>query len=218
MEKKIAEINDQMLQSLFPDICEQEARAALLEHGTIMRVRQGDRMMEIGQHIRFMPLVVSGSLKVMREDQDGNELLLYYVQPGETCAMSLTCCMRDARSSVRAVAEEDTLILAIPVRYMDEWTSVFKSFKQFVMLTYQRRYDELLQTIDGIAFQRLDDRLLHALRDKSRAQANAVVHTTHQELANELNSSREVISRVLKQMERKNLVRLGRNRIELLVG
>jgi CRP/FNR family transcriptional regulator, anaerobic regulatory protein len=216
MEKQMTEVNDQLIRARFPDIYEPEAREAILRHGMVMEIKAGERMMDIGQYIKFMPLVLEGALKVMREDSEGNELLLYYIQPGETCAMSLTCCMGDAKSNVRAEAEEDTLLVAIPVRYMDEWTSTFKSFKSFVMLTYQRRYEELLQTIDGIAFQKLDDRLLNALKDKSRTQGAALIQTTHQELANELNSSREVISRVLKQMERQGMVKLGRNKIELL--
>jgi len=217
MENQEIEIDDHMLRVKFPDIYEPEARAAILEHGSVMEIKAGEMMMDIGNYIKYMPLVLVGTLKVMREDSEGNELLLYYIQPGETCAMSLTCCMGDAKSNVRAVAEEDTLLLAIPVRYMDAWTSEFKSFKSFVMHTYQRRYEELLQTIDGIAFQRLDDRLHTALRDKQKAHGSSLIQTTHQELANELNSSREVISRVLKQMEQKGLVKLGRNKIELIV-
>ena len=130
--------------------------------------------------------------------------------------MSLTCCMGDSKSTVRAVADEDTLALAIPVKLMDEWTTRFRSFKSFVMQAYQRRYEELLRTIDGIAFQKLDDRLLLALREKVRKQGSNRLQITHQELANELNSSREVISRLLKQMERSGIVVLGRNRIEIL--
>lgn len=208
--------DEELIQNWFPDIYEPEARQAIAKHGQIMQVPAGEKLMDIGQYIRFMPLVIEGSLKILREDPDGNELLLYYIQPGETCAMSLTCCLGDARSNVRAVAEEDTRLIAIPVRFLDEWTNSFRSFKSFVMLTYQRRFEELLATIDGIAFQRLDERLLSAIREKAKARQNSAVQTTHQELANELNSSREVISRVLKQMEKKGLVKLGRNRIELV--
>jgi CRP/FNR family transcriptional regulator, anaerobic regulatory protein len=216
MEQSEVHLDDAAIREKFPDIYEAEARQAILENGIVMEVPAGERMMDIGQYIKFMPLVLEGSLKVMREDNDGNELLLYYLGPGQTCAMSMTCCMGDAKSNVRAEAEENTTIIAIPVRFMDEWTSKYRSFKGYVMLNYQRRFEELLQTVDGIAFQKLDDRLINALREKARAQGNRIIQTTHQELANELNSSREVISRVLKQMERRDLVRLGRNKIELL--
>jgi len=215
MLKKDWSLNEGLIRLFFPDIYEQEAQQAIVSHGAIVNVPSGEMLMDIGQYIKFMPLVIEGSLKIMREDNDGNELLLYYIRPGETCAMSLTCCMGDARSNVRAIAEENTTLIAIPIRFLDEWTNTFRSFKGFVMLTYQRRFEELLQTIDGIAFHRLDDRLMNALRDKAKAQRTSIIQTTHQELANELNSSREVISRVLKQMERRGMLHLGRNRIEL---
>jgi len=210
------EINDTLLRSLFQDIYEPEARQEILENAQLMEIKAGDLLMDIGSYIKFMPLVVKGSLKILREDKDGNELLLYYIHAGETCAMSLICCMGDSKSTIRAIAEEDSAFLAIPIRFMDDWTTRFRSFKGFIMLSYQRRYDELLRTIDGIAFQKLDDRLLAALNEKFKQSGKDVIQTTHQELAQELNSSREVISRLLKQLERKGVIRLGRNKIELV--
>lgn len=204
------------LHNVFPDLYEENLRNLIEKEGTLMELAQGEMLMDIGGYVKFVPLIVSGLIKVMREDKEGNELLLYYLKPGETCAMSLTCCMGDARSNVRAVAEEDTVLIAIPVRLMDHWTNNFQSWKSFVMHTYQRRFEELLSTIDSIAFQKLDDRLEAALKRRSEAAGVKLLAVTHQELATELNSSREVISRLLKQMEKRNMVRLGRNRIELL--
>ena len=200
----------------FPDLYEENLRKLIEEEGTVMEIKASEMLMDIGNYIKFVPLIMSGMLKIMREDKDGNELLLYYVKAGETCAMSLTCCMGDARSNVRAIAEEDTVIVAIPVRFMDQWTNQYQSWKSFVMHTYQKRFEELLATIDGIAFQKLDDRLERALKQRSEAASVKLLAVTHQELATELNSSREVISRILKQMEKRNMVKLGRNRIELL--
>ncbi len=182
-----------------------------------MELSAGDLLMEIGGHIRFVPLVLGGLLKLTREDNDGDELLLYHVGPGETCAISLTCCMTDARSTVRVVAEEDTRILAIPVRFMDEWTDKFRSWKTFVLLTYQRRFEELLRTVDGLAFQKLDGRILDLLRQQARDQRTSTLSVTHQQIAAALHSSREVVSRLLKRMEKEGIVRLGRQRIELLL-
>lgn len=199
----------------FPDIYEPEAREAIVEHGHLTYLRAGEVWMDIGGFIKYIPLVLSGTLKLLREDEEGQEMLLYFVSAGETCAMSLTCCMSDARSTIRVVAEEDTEILAVPVRYMDEWTERFKSWKSFVMLTYQRRFEELLRTIDGVAFQKLDQRILDLLHEKARRSGNNVISITHQEIANELNSSREVISRLLKALEKDGRVSLGRQRIEL---
>lgn len=207
---------DNEFRKAFPDIYEAEARAAVLQTSTLEELRAGDIWMDIGGYIKKIPLVLSGSLKLLREDDDGNEMLLYFVGPGETCAMSLTCCNNGARSTIRVVAEEDTRLLAMPARLMDEFTDRFRSWKNFVMLTYQRRFEELLRTVDGIAFQKLDARILDLLRERVRKSGDRVVHTTHQELANELNSSREVISRLLKAMERDGAVKLGRQRIELL--
>ncbi len=203
------------LKSIFPDLYEENLRKKIEEEGTIMEIPEGEMLMDIGGFIKFVPLVLEGSLRIMREDKDGNELLLYYVRKGETCAMSLTCCMGDARSNVRAIAEEPTTIIAIPVRNMDLWTNQYQSWKSFVMHTYQKRFEELLATIDGIAFQRLDDRLEKILKAKSETVGSNMLVITHQELATELNSSREVISRILKQMERRGMLKLGRNKIEL---
>lgn len=203
------------LKSIFPDLYEENLRKKIEEEGTIMEILEGEMLMDIGGFIKFVPLVLEGSLRIMREDKEGNELLLYYVRKGETCAMSLTCCMGDARSNVRAIAEEATTIIAIPVRNMDLWTNQYQSWKSFVMHTYQKRFEELLATIDGIAFQRLDDRLEKMLKAKSDSTGSNTLQVTHQELATELNSSREVISRILKQMERRGMLKLGRNKIEL---
>jgi CRP/FNR family transcriptional regulator len=205
-----------LLQERFPDIYETEARQTLIDHGHVMEVPSGDFVVDIGQYIKYIPFVLEGMLKVMREDADGNELLLYYIRPGETCAMSLTCCQGESKSNVRAVAEEDALILAVPVKMLDQWTTDYRSLKSFVLLTYQRRMTELLNTIDGIAFQKLDDRLINALREKQKSQHSSTLTTTHHELAVELNSSREVISRLLKQMEHEGVVKLGRGKIDLI--
>lgn len=205
-----------LLKETFPSIYEESARKEIEKEGIIMELKAGEMLMDIGGYIKYIPLVMRGMLKIMREDSDGNELLLYYIRPGETCAMSLTCCIGDAKSTIRAEVEEDVLILAIPVRFMDQWTNQFQSWKSFVMHTYQMRYEELLKTIDGIAFQKLDDRLERALKEKCSTSGTNSLVITHQELANELNSSREVISRLLKQMERKGKVKLGRHKIEVL--
>jgi CRP/FNR family transcriptional regulator, anaerobic regulatory protein len=211
-----AEELETTLRHVFPDIYEAEARAAIIASAHVVELKAGDIWIDIGGYIKHIPLVLGGMLKLLREDGSGNEILLYFVGPGETCAMSLTCCMSDARSTIRVIAEEDTVLLAVPVRFMDEWTERFRSWKSFVMLTYQRRFEELLRTIDGVAFQKLDVRILSLLRERVANQGSAVVQITHQELANELNSSREVISRLLKGMENDRLLKLGRQRIEVL--
>ena len=202
-------------QQVFPDIYERETVEAILEIGKLKKLRADDWMVDIGDPIVYMPLLLKGQLRILREDEEGHELLLYYIRPGETCAMSLTCCSGNAVSNVRAVAEEDSELLLLPIQIIDEWTTKYPSFKSFILKTYQHRFEELLNTIDSIAFHNLDDRLSQLLKQKSEKEGS-VLKTTHQELANQLNSSREVISRLLKQMERKGKIQMGRNKITLL--
>lgn len=200
---------------MFPDIYERETAEAILEIGKLKKLRADDWMVDIGDPIVYMPLLLKGQLRILREDDEGHELLLYYIRPGETCAMSLTCCSGNAVSNVRAIAEEDTELLLLPIQIIDEWTTKYPSFKSFILKTYQKRFEELLNTIDSIAFHNLDDRLSQLLKQKSEKEGSEL-KTTHQELANQLNSSREVISRLLKQMERKGKIQMGRNKIILL--
>jgi CRP/FNR family transcriptional regulator len=202
-------------QQVFPDIYERSTVEVVLETAKLKKLRADDWMVDIGDPIVYMPLLLKGQLRILREDEEGHELLLYYIRPGETCAMSLTCCSGNAVSNVRAVAEEDTELLLLPIQIIDEWTTKYPSFKSFILKTYQRRFEELLNTIDSIAFHNLDDRLSQLLKQKSEKEGSEL-KTTHQELANQLNSSREVISRLLKQMERKGKIQMGRNKITLL--
>lgn len=202
-------------QQVFPDIYERSTVEVILETAKLKKLRADDWMVDIGDPILYMPLLLKGQLRILREDEEGHELLLYYIRPGETCAMSLTCCSGNAVSNVRAVAEEDTELLLLPIQIIDEWTTKYPSFKSFILKTYQKRFEELLNTIDSIAFHNLDDRLSQLLKQKSEKEGSEL-KTTHQELANQLNSSREVISRLLKQMERKGKIQMGRNKITLL--
>ena len=202
-------------QQVFPDIYERSTVEVILETAKLKKLRADDWMVDIGDPIVYMPLLLKGQLRILREDEEGHELLLYYIRPGETCAMSLTCCSGNAVSNVRAVAEEDSELLLLPIQIIDEWTTKYPSFKSFILKTYQRRFEELLNTIDSIAFHNLDDRLSQLLKQKSEKEGSEL-KTTHQELANQLNSSREVISRLLKQMERKGKIQMGRNKITLL--
>lgn len=202
-------------QQVFPDIYERETVEAILEIGKLKKIKADDWMLDIGDPILYMPLLLKGQLRVLREDAEGHELLIYYIRSGETCAMSLISCSGNAVSNVRAVAEEDSELLLLPIQIIDEWTTKYPSFKSFILKTYQKRFEELLNTIDSIAFHNLDDRLSQLLKQKSEKEGSEL-KTTHQELANQLNSSREVISRLLKQMERKGKIQMGRNKITLL--
>lgn len=206
---------EELLENNFPTILDTDLVEGIKENAIYREVEEGDLLMDIGTKIMSIPMIISGSVKVMREDDEGRELLLYYVKPGETCAMSLTCCMAFKRSEIRAIAQEKVTMLAIPVEFMDEWMK-FRDWRSFVMNTYRMRFEELLESLDSIAFHRMDERLLKYLNDKSMSLNVSEIPMSHQEIAVDLNSSREVISRILKQMERKGLVKLGRNKILLM--
>jgi CRP/FNR family transcriptional regulator len=205
-----------LLQHHFPHLSEPALIADILHKGRMMQFPQGQIVMEIGSYYRMLPLIVSGALKILREDHDGNELLIYTLQPGDTCAMTLTCCMGDQPSKVRAVAEEDTELISLPVEMMDIWMRQYQSWRMFVIHTYSSRFDEMLNTIDSIAFLKMDERLEQYLHQRMKHHGSTSLGITHQEVAADLHSSREVISRLLKQLEKTGRIKLGRNHIEWL--
>ncbi|CAI8331389.1 MAG: Global nitrogen regulator [Formosa sp. Hel3_A1_48] len=188
----------------------------ILEAGTFKEVPEGFKLMEIGSYIRSMPLLVSGAIKVLREDHNGDELLLYYLEKGETCSMTMTCCMGQTKSEIRAIAETDTKLIMIPVQKMDLWSSKYKSWRNFVFESYHNRLNEMLNTVDNIAFHNMDERLLNYLKEKARINKDNTIHNTHQEIAYELHSSRVVISRLLKKLENRGSIELHRNHIKII--
>jgi CRP/FNR family transcriptional regulator len=188
----------------------------ILEVGTFKEVPEGFKLMEIGSYIRSMPLLVSGAIKVLREDHNGDELLLYYLEKGETCSMTMTCCMGQTKSEIRAIAETDTKLIMIPVQKMDLWSSKYKSWRNFVFESYHNRLNEMLNTVDNIAFHNMDERLFNYLKEKARINKDNIIHNTHQEIAYELHSSRVVISRLLKKLENRGGIELYRNHIKII--
>ncbi len=183
--------------------------------GTYKEVPEGFKMMEIGQYVRAMPLLVSGVIKILREDNDGDELLLYFLEKGDTCAMTLTCCLGQTKSEIRAIAETDAKLIMIPIEKMEEWSGKYKSWRNFVFESYHNRLNEMLETIDSIAFLKMDERLLKYLKEKSRVSEDNIIHNTHQEIAYELHTSRVVVSRLLKKLEVLGKIELHRNSIVL---
>lgn len=204
-----------IIKAKFPELSEDPLIEALASQGKYREVEAGTPIMTPGQQILSVPLVITGTLKVMGQDEDGRELLLYHLYPGDTCAMSLTCCMANKRSEISAIAEDDVEMIEIPVHLVDDWMNRYKSWKGFVMGTYQKRFDELLKFINQVAFKKMDQRLLAYLKEKSEALNSDTIHATHREIANELGTSREVVSRLLKQLENADIVELHRNEITL---
>ncbi len=181
--------------------------------GTFKEVPEGFKMMEIGDYVKAMPLLVSGAIKILREDNDGDELLLYFLEKGDTCAMTLTCCVAQTKSKIRAIAETDAKLIMIPIQQMEEWSEKYKSWRHFVFESYHNRLNEMLETIDSIAFLKMDERLLKYLVEKVRISKDNTIHITHQDIAYELHTSRVVISRLLKKLETLGKIELNRNYI-----
>ena len=188
----------------------------LAQVGTLRIIPAGEYLIRPGEYVRSVPIIIRGSVKIMRADREGREVLLYYLGNQDACAMSLTCCLASKPSEVTALAEEETLMLAIPIEKVDDWMGRHQSWRQFVFRTYQRRFDDLLDTIDEITFHKLDERLLTYLQKKAKSCQCVVLAVTHETIAQEMATSREVISRLLKQLERAGHIRLMRNKIAIL--
>lgn len=206
----------QHLKNSYGQLFENELINEIVQVGTYKEVPAGFKLMEIGAYVKGMPLLVSGVIKVLREDKNGDELLLYYLEKGDTCSMTMTCCMGQTKSEIRAIAETDTKLIMVPVQKMELWTAKYKSWRNFVFESYHNRLNEMLQTLDSIAFNNMDERLLHYLKEKARVNQSKTIHNTHQEIAYELHSSRVVISRLLKKLENLGKITLHRNYIEII--
>ena len=206
----------QELKASYGHLFEDELINEILQVGTYKEVPEGFKLMEIGGYVKGMPLLVSGVIKVLREDKNGDELLLYYLERGDTCSMTMTCCMGQTKSEIRAIAETDTKLIMVPVQKMEEWTAKYKSWRNFVFESYHNRLNELLQTLDSIAFDNMDERLLNYLKEKARVNDEQIIHNTHQEIAYELHTSRVVVSRLLKKLENLGKIELHRNNIQII--
>lgn len=173
-------------------------------------------LLQENSHIRSIPVVLSGSIRVMRQDEDGREILLYYIKPGESCIMSFLAGIHDDTSKVRAVVEEDAEVVFVPVNKASEWIKTYPEWADFIFKLYHRRFEELLSVINAVAFQKLDDRIVELLRKKVDIYQSNELTITHQQLAEELGTTREVVSRLLKQMEKQQMITLTRNKITIL--
>lgn len=183
---------------------------------TITDFEEGDTLIEINEYIRRMPLLLNGAIKILREDRDEGELLLYFLEKGDTCAMTLACCMGDTRSEIRAIAETSGTVAMLPVAKMEEWLGKYRSWRNFVFTSYNKRLSEMLSAIDNLAFMKMDERLLHYLYEKAKVNHSNTVSNTHQEIAYELNTSRVVVSRLLKALENDGIIKLNRTTIDIL--
>lgn len=204
------------LDTVFHTLFEPELIAEMKSKCMLNRISIGQTVIEPGETIRVVPIVIQGVLKVSRPDPQGMELLLYYINPVGSCAVTFTCCMEQFPSEIRVVAEEDSDVLLIPIHLLDEWMRKYSTWKSFVMRTMREQFNELFRSIDQIAFQNLDERLIAYLKAKSKVTGSTLINLSHQEIADELASSRVVISRLLKKLENDKRLILYRNQIKLL--
>lgn len=184
---------------------------------TLRTFQSGETIMDIGQYIRAMPLLLSGAIKIMREDEKEGELLLYYLEKGETCTMSIACCIGNKKSEIRAQAEMETTVAMIPNQYLNEWLAKYGSWRSFILNSYSSRMNEMLGAIDNLAFSKMEDRILIYLKEKVRLTDDRILTVTHQDIALDLNTSRVVVSRILKKLENEDKIVLLRNEIRVLI-
>jgi CRP/FNR family transcriptional regulator, anaerobic regulatory protein len=202
-----------ILEKRFPYF-EPALRQAIGLEGKITEFDEGDEMIREGQYIKSFPLLLEGVVRVCRMDDEGRELLLYYLNPGEVCVMALTCCMGHTKNNIRAIAESKVTQVQIPIPFLELWMVQFQSWKEFIMYAYRKRFDELLDTIDSIAFKNMDDRLIKFFSDRYQTTGSTIYIGTHQEIALLLNTSREVISRLLKKLENDRKIIISRSKID----
>lgn len=200
---------------LFPQF--EPGLVEIIEKEAVQRsFNAGDTIMRTGQYIKSTALVLEGRIKIYRENPEGGEFLMYYLGPGQACAVSMICALQSTTSEIMAVAEENSEVLMVPVQLMDDLMNKYKSWYQFVIQTYRGRFDELLSVVDNIAFRNMDERLEFYLKRHMQHSGKKIIELSHQQIADDLNSSREVISRLLKKMEQRNQLKLHRNLIEFI--
>lgn len=208
-------ITEQEIQERFPSF-EKELIEELSKTGEIKTFKEGELLMRTGQYIRSTILVLEGLIKIYREDDEGNEFFMYYLDGGKACALSMICASKQDTSELTAKSVTDTTVITIPLSYMDQWMTKYKSWYQFVLGTYKDRFEELLLTIDHIAFRNMDERLVFYLKRHQDKLKSNNIPLTHSEIAQELNSSREVITRLLKKLSDKGMLKMHRQHIEII--
>lgn len=207
---------ENIIKTKYRNFFEDQLLDEIIEISTTRDFQEGDQLMDIGEYITKMPILLSGVIKIIREDQKDGEIVLYYIEEGGTCAMTLTCCFGETKSQVKAIAETDGTVIFIPVYKMEEWLIKYHTWRNFVLNSYNNRMNELLAAIDNLAFNNMEERLIKLLKAKAKIYNSIFIQNTHQELADELNTSRVVISRILKSLENNGVIQLNRKYIELL--
>lgn len=204
------------LKEYFSVVFEEELINEIIEVGVYKKVKENELLLDLGDKFDKIPLILSGAIKISREDDDGDEIVLYFLERGDTCTITFGGGLTSAKSKVRGVAEKDSEVILIPVEKLEQWMVKYKTWRDFVIDSYNIRLAEMLEAIDTLAFMKMDQRLFKYLTDKVKIMRSTTLNTTHQQIAHDLNTSRVVISRLLKQLENEKKIELNRNKIEVL--
>jgi CRP/FNR family transcriptional regulator len=216
MSTQNAYVLKSVIQEKYGFLFEPELIDEIVNFSIYKEIEIGEVIIDYGDYIKSMPLLLDGAIKVLRQNKSGDEILLYFVESGDTCAMTMNCCVGRIKSTIKAVAETHAQLILVPIEKMEEWLSKFATWRTFVLSSYHARLMEAIDTIESIAFLNMDERLMKYLQDKTKINHSSQLSITHEEIANDLNTSRVVISRLLKQLENANRVALHRNMIEVI--
>lgn len=204
------------LEEYYSVVFEKELLDEIAQAGTYKKVKENELLLDIGDKFHQIPLILTGAIKISRETKNGDEIVLYFLERGDTCTITFGSGLNSSKSKVRGVAEKDSELIFIPVEKLEDWMVKYKSWRNFVIDSYDIRLSEMLEAIDTLAFLKMDQRLYKYLTDKVQIMRSTSLHTTHQEIAVDLNTSRVVVSRLLKQLENEGKIKLYRNKIEVL--
>jgi len=211
----MSDFNTKLISS-FGYLLEGELLKEIQEVGVYKTISKNEIIIDVDDAIKAMPLLLTGAIKILREDENGDELVLYYLERGDTCAITLSCCLGQTKSKIRAVSETEVELVMIPKQKMADWLSAYNSWQSFILQSYHSRVNELLEAVDTIAFLKMDERLFKYLKDKAMVTSNDAIYTSHKQISEDLHTSRVVISRLLKKLENEGKIKLSRNSIKVI--
>ncbi|WP_333862245.1 Crp/Fnr family transcriptional regulator [Sphingobacterium sp.] len=205
------------IEEAYKGILEPELIQEIEKNAILKTFHEGDLIIDTNQYIKSMPLLLEGAIKIVREEEDKGELLLYYLEKGQTCTMSIACCLGNKKSEIRALAEKNTTVAMIPNELVSLWMGKYPSWRNFIISSYSSRMEEMLQAIDSLAFSNMEERIINYLQAKVKLNDDRILTLTHQDIASDLNTSRVVVSRILKKLEQEDKIVLLRNEIRVLI-
>lgn len=211
----MSDFNTKLISS-FGYLLESELLKEIQEVGVYKTISKNEIIIDVDDAIKAIPLLLNGAIKILREDENGDELVLYYLERSDTCAITLSCCLGQTKSKIRAVSETEVELVMIPKQKMADWLSAYNSWQSFILQSYHSRVNELLEAVDTIAFLKMDERLFKYLKDKAMVTGNDAIYTTHKQISEDLHTSRVVISRLLKKLENEGKIKLSRNSIKVI--